>query len=474
MRIVLSICAAILLIAGAWGQSTTVPSNLPPGLPPLGPLQTVTSPKVEEYRLPNGMQIWLVRRPALPKVALTLLLRGGDSADPSAMPGLAQVLAAAVTQGTTTRSAKQIADSAEFIGGDLSASADVDSIQLSIDPLSEYVNNALALFKDVSQNAAFAPEEVALVTSNLNNARMGQQADPLFMARRATAGIFYPQHPYRILSPSAATLRNATPDSLRALYRQTFRPDGALLIAVGEFDPKSMRAQIEKEFGAWKAIGPPFPTIAPPQTQVDHRVYVVDRPHSVQTTMLISAPSPTLHDAGESVLELADAIYGSGFSSRLRKNIREDKGYSYHPFSDVETHRLAATVQTGEDVRNAVTGASLKETFFELDRMASDPPSAQELLNGKRYLMGNTAVDLGSRRILAFTLGAFWVQDMPADFLTAQMKAVYGATASDVQQAALKYLASHRMTVVAVGEKSVIEEQLRPFGMQIVDAPHPE
>ena len=290
MRTVLSICAVILLIAGAWGQSTTVPPNLPPGLPPLGPLQTVTSPKVEQYRLPNGMQVWLVHRPGLPKVALTLLLRGGDSADPQAMPGLAQVLAATVTQGTTTRSAKQIADSAEFIGGDLSASADVDSIQLSIDPLSEYVNNALALLKDVSQNAAFAPEEVALVTSNLNNARMGQQADPLFLARRATAGIFYPQHPYRILSPSATTLRNATPDSLRALYRQTFRPDGALLIAVGEFDPKAMRAQIETEFGAWKAVGPPFPTIAPPQTQVDHRVYIVDRPHSVQTTMLISAP----------------------------------------------------------------------------------------------------------------------------------------------------------------------------------------
>jgi predicted Zn-dependent peptidase len=137
---------------------------------------------------------------------------------------------------------------------------------------------------------------------------------------------------------------------------------------------------------------------------------------SLAPGILGAANAPTLHDPDEPLLQLADTIYGSGFVSRLMKNIREDKGYSYHSGSGIETYRWGAIVQTHEDVRNAVTGASLEQTFLELNGMAAHPPSAQELLNGKRQLLGGVAVALHSRTKLADMLGAFWVQEEPADF----------------------------------------------------------
>ncbi|MGC1782988.1 MAG: pitrilysin family protein [Acidobacteriaceae bacterium] len=471
MRAGLCFSAAFLLAASLPGQQASNLPALPAALPSLGPLRTVSPPKVKEYRLANGMEIWFVQRANLPKVQMTLLLKGGDSLDPPELPGLAQVLATAVTQGTATRSARQIADAAEFTGGEISADADVDSMELGIDSLSEYTDQALALLQDISQNVAFSSEQLAATRSHLRNALLAQQADPHFLARRALFGVLYPGNPYGTVAPTAATVQNFTSDNLRTLYRQTFRPDRALLIAVGQFQPEMLLRQIKKDFGDWKGSGSAVAGSRPPARKIDHRVYIVDRPNSVQATMLIAAMTPTLHDPAEPVLELADAIYGSGFNSRLRKNIREDKGYSYHPGSAIETHRWSATVETTEDVRNAVTGPSLKETFYELQRMSTEPPSGQELINGKRYLIGNIALRIHSRPGMAAILGEFWIQGVPADFLETEMQTVQRATTAQVRRAAAEYLAPQRMTVVAVGEKKVIEGQLQSFGMPILDIP---
>jgi len=468
---IFSCLGVVLLLAGSLkAQSGT--SALPAGLPPLGPLHGIVSPKIDKFQLANGMQIWLVRRPLFPKVAFTLLLRGGDSQDPVALPGLAQLMAQVATKGTTTRSASKIADAAQLAGGTLAASADVDSVRLEIDSLSDDASAVVALLGDVSQHATFPEDELASAKASAKNQLLGKEGQPHFLAERALLGTFYSGSPYRIVSPSLATLQNAAGDDLKTLYRQTFRPDRALLIAVGQFEPAEMLAQIRKNFNAWKASGPPVPLAGEPQPRADHTVYIVERPRSVQTTMLIAAPAPTLHDPDEPLLQLANTIYGSGFGSRLMKNIREDKGYSYHPGSGIETFRWGAIVQTHEDVRNAVTGASLEQTLLELNGMAAHPPSAQELLNGKRQLLGGVAVALHSRTKLADMLGAFWVQQEPADFLDAQMATVQKATIADVQRVSAKYLAADKMTVVAVGEKSVIQDQLKSSGMKIEDAPN--
>src|ERR1700728_111053 len=135
LRAISRLGVVVLLAGSLKAQSGT--STLPAGLPPLGPLHGIVSPKIEKFQLENGMQIWLVRRPLFPKVAFTLLLRGGDSQDPVALPGLAQLMAQVATKGTTTRSASKIADAAQLAGGTLAASADVDSVRLEIDSLSD-------------------------------------------------------------------------------------------------------------------------------------------------------------------------------------------------------------------------------------------------------------------------------------------------------------------------------------------------
>jgi predicted Zn-dependent peptidase len=269
------------------------------------------------------------------------------------------------------------------------------------------------------------------------------------------------------------TLESATPESLRTLYAQSFRPDQALLLVVGSFDSAQLSSQIDKLFGAWKAGTVTPPQVKEPAARTDHKIYFVERPGSVQTTMLIGAVGPTMRNPDEPFLKLANTIYGGSFDSRLTRNIREDKGYTYSPYSYTTSLRWSGAVLTSEDVRNQVTGARFKETFYELKRISTEPPITAELDQAQRYLIGNTALDLQSRASLAEKLGKYWIDGEPANHLTQEMETIENATLPAVSQAAAKYLAPDLMTAVAVGEKSVILEQLKPFGIEIVQAPEP-
>ena len=464
------VLAALWLASGLCAQQASSP-KMPADLPPAGALKAPASPAVEERQLKNGMSVWLVNRPGLPKVAFKLIVRGGDSFDPADAPGLAKLMARIMTQGTATRSSREIAEAAQAVGGDVAAKAVVDSAEVSLDTLSEKAGGAVALLADIAQNATFPANEVGLSKSNMEDELRASEARPSFLAQRAWYDVIYGDNPYHIVAASMKTLESASPEALRALYHQEFRPDQALLVAVGSFDSATLLSQVEKAFADWKAPDSKQPPVNAPKSKTDHSIYFIDRPGSVQTTMLIGALGLTARDPDRQPLRIADTIYGGSFGSRLTRNIREDKGYTYSPYSYLVANRLSGACLTSEDVRNDVTGPSLKETFFELKRISAEPPSVEEMEYAKRYLVGNTALDLQSRTAVAELLGRYWVDGQPSNHLNEEMTDIKKATAPEVAQIAAKYFSPDRMTIVAVGEKAVILEQLKPFGMEIVPAP---
>ena len=471
MKTLRQIAVGLLLMSSLAAQKTPGPPSLPAGLPSAGPLKPVVSPAVVQKKLANGMSVWMVERAELPKVVFILLTRGGDSLDPASSPGLVRLTAQAMTQGTTSKSSRQIAEAAQAAGGDLTVRANPDSTQITLDVLSEHAGDGVALLGDIAQNANFPENEVALAKSNMEDQLRANEAEPQFLARRAWYQTTFGDHPYSIVFPTMKTLEQATPESLRGLYAQNMRPDEALLVAVGSFDQTQLPAQIEKAFGNWKGGVARPDVVRQPAAKAEHKIYLLERPGSVQTTMLIGGIAPTQRDPDEPYLRLANAIYGGTFGSRLTRNIREDKGYTYSPYSYLTNFRWSGTVLTAEDVRNEVTGPSLKETFYELNRISTEAPSSAELESAKRYLIGNTAIDVQSRAALARKLGKYWVDSLPADHLTEEMTTIQKADVSAVGKAAAKYLAPDRMSVVAVGEKSVMQEQFKPFGLEMVPAP---
>ena len=469
---------AVLLAGLSFAASSTFAADvkMPADLPPYGPMQLPQAPKVQSEKLANGLTVWLVQQNNLPKAAVTLTLRGGYCADPADARGISDLLADAVKVGTSTLNARQIAERSQAAGGDLKAEASTENLTLSIEPLSEHLSDSIALLSDLATHASFPEDEVALAKKNLLSNIQQEETRPRFLAQRAFGRIHYGDHPYGVVSPTSAMVEQATPESLRKLYAQTFQPDHAVLVVVGAFDPQQrywLRFTRRSMVGPLRMPDPEATSLAAPEpaSAPGKKIFFVPRPGSVQTALLLGAPAPIRTDSDYSAFEVANAIYGGMFGSRLTNNIREDKGYTYTPYSYLDVHQNAGVVLTGADVRNAVTGPAYKETVFELNRMATAPVSEQELTSAKRYLLGTLGFRLQSRASVALRLSNLWVDGLDAQFIRKDADGIMSSTIPQVQQASSRYLAPEKMTVIAVGEDKVVHDQFAPFDIPVAPAP---
>jgi len=459
-------CIALLLLASFSAAQKEVP--LPKDLPPYGPEKPLATPPVKASTLDNGLTLWLVSEPGFPKVALTVAVHGGLAADPADRPGLSELLSKTLDQGTRTRNAKQIAQELQAAGGDLNTSASKDSLELSSVVLSSKVDNAISVLADILQNASFPDAEVTLAKRNLADELDQREAEPAFLAARARDRVLFSDHPYHVTFPTRDSIAAATSADLRKVFAQRFRPDQVILIAAGDFQNDKILATLKAALGAWKApANPPVAPVSTPSAPAEHAIYIVPRPGSVQTTIELATLGPKLGDTDYEVTQVANAIYGGTFGSRLTSNIREDKGYTYSPFARLVSYQKAAEMISHADVRNEVTAPTLNEMEYELNRMATTTPSDEELSKGRRYLIGLEALRLQDRASLARRLATLWIAGLRPDQIGISGQKIAATTAADVDTVAKKYFPAHRSAIIAVGEEKVIREALSPFGLQV-------
>ncbi len=462
----------LLFLAGGAALGAQKEQPLPKDLPPYGQLKPFRPPQVITAKLANGLELWFEPRRGFPKVSYTLAVRGGFAADPDDLPGLAELLTATLDQGTATRTAKQIAEELQAAGGDLSATAGSESIVVTTGVLSAKAEAGLALLADVARHATFPDEEVELAKRNAVGHLQEQEADPDFLAERALARALFAEHPYAVTSLTQDSIARTTAGLLRSEYARRFRPDQAVLVVVGDFDAAKMTQSAESLLGAWAAPStPPVPAVEKPSRVPPHAVFVVDRPGSVQTTLGIGALGPARTSPDYAAVQVANALYGGMFGSRLTLNIREDKGYTYSPFAEVSPHSTVGLIETWAAVRNQVTGATINEIEYELNRLATTSPSEEELAHAQRYLVGTQAVELQGEDALGRSLARLWVLGLAPEELGRESERIGKVTVQDVDAAAAKYFPAARQTIVAVGVKKVIEEQLAPFELEIKAAP---
>lgn len=457
----------ILILAAVCPLLAAEKHPLPKDLPAYGTTQPLRPPDVRESRLPNGMTVWLVPRPGFPKVAFTLAIRGGYTADPKDRPGFADLLAGALTQGTSSHSAREIAEQIAAAGGDLSTDSVADAIFVETSVLNSKAADALKLVSEVARSAAFADQEVEIAKNNLASGLEASEADPSFLARRALYREVFGSHPYSVISPTKESLAAISAADLRREFARRFRPDRALLVVVGDFTEQSLMPSVHASFDSWKATGEAAPIAGQkPQPSVSKTVVYVPRANSVQTTLYLGALGPNRADGDYAATRLANALYGGMFGSRLTSNIREDKGYTYSPGARLSPLRETGLMATRADVRNEVTGASFNEIAYELNRMATTAPEEQEVESARRYILGSMALGMQSRQGVSRTLANLWIDGLPATELAHQNAELEKVKPADVERVSRKYFPVSRMTVIAVGDEQVIKQQLAPFGLE--------
>jgi zinc protease len=436
---------------------------LPKDLPPFGQDKPLPVPKILKSTTPEGLTVWLVPREGFPKVTAMLAVRGGTASDPKGKEGLTSLLARTVKEGTTSRTSLQIAEQLQAVGGSLNIRADNDAIYLQADGLASGTETVLAVMADVARNASFPAHEVELAKANTVQELQVQASEPRTLARKAFAAAVYGNHPYRTVLPEAAVIKAATPEAVKKEFARRFRPASSLLVIVGGFDPEAASQAVAKSFGGWKTTGAALSATPPVPTPKGREILFISRPGLVQSVVLVGrlTPHPSSPDYFPALV--ANAVFGGGFAGRLMENIREDKGYSYSPWSQLGSYQQGGLLQVNIQVRNEVTAAALMEVLYELDRMGTTDVTAEDLKIAQRAEVGSYLLDNQWQWAVAYVLSTNWVKGLPPEFMGEYVPKVNTVTGEQVRAAGRKLFASSTQTIVVVGDEKV-KADLEQFG----------
>jgi zinc protease len=480
--------AALAVLAATGGAVAAAVSQAPGGQPPPSmagvefknkapvneKLLEIKLPRPQEADLPNGLHVMVLEDRRAPQVTIQLSMRGaGGYYDPADHAGLAQFTAANMREGTSTRSTTEIAEQLDRLSATLTASAGMSSEDATIAAaaLTEHVDTVLDLMTDVLLNPAFPEQEFARYKTQTRAQLTQQRTSPNFLVAERFSVVIAGDHPDGRVAPTIAALDKTTRNDLVAFHRARYVPDHAVLAIAGDISMGEAMKKVQAKFGAWKKTGSPVPTVSDPAAVSKPGVYLVERPNSVQTSLLVGVQAIKRTDPDYFALSVLNKVIGGGPTGRLFRNLREAKGYTYGAGSQIDAPRFRGTWLATTDVRTEVTEPALTDLLEELRQAREVPVPAKEFADAKRSMIAAFALTLESPAALLNNAITRYRFNLPADYWDRYPERINAITVAEAQSMAKKYLDPSRLQIVAVGNSEGVGRTLRKLGpVEVYDA----
>lgn len=457
----------------------TAPQALPPlsgvvrlnRLPVANEVLSVKLPRVVERRLTNGLKLLVVESHRVPGINLTINLPSGSLRDSADLPGLSDATAALIRLGTKTRSSKDLADKLAEIGASLTIASGNDQGFIFLSANTENFDEALGVLADVLLNPTFPQDEFEKWKTRQKAQLQQMMAQPGFLGADRLYRTLYPDDGRHVIRPTSASLDKMTRDDVLAHYRKFYIPSGQLSGIAGDITPAEAVAKLEKALSAWKG-GPVARIDMPlPGPIAEKKIYFTPRPNSVQTFLTIANLAIDRGSPDYIACQVLNHVLGGGPTSRLFRNIREEKGYTYGIGSNFSTTRVLNFFGASTSVRTEVTEPALTEILKEFNDIRTRDVPAGELEDAKNAIVASFVLGLErSNSVLSRWIDQR-VHDLPADYWDTYAQKVMAVTAADVRKMAQKYVPLDNAQIIAVGDPK-IAELLKKFGpVEIVTPP---
>jgi zinc protease len=426
----------------------------------------VKLPKPVELKLDNGLTVLVLENHRLPTVTARLLIQGaGALNDPPDLPGLASVTAAMLKEGTTTRSSKQIAEDIERLGASITVSAPfgTDTATLSASGLSDNLNEWIGLAADILLHPTFPESELDKLKQRQRVQLQQQRSSSFFLIQERFNRAVYGDHPAARTSPTLESIGKITPEMLAKWYKERYVPQNSILAVAGDVRPADL-VQMLKELPAWNASDSII--TSPPATKAANarRIYVVDRPGSVQTQIFLGNITVTRTDPDYVPMVVMDRIVGGGASARLFLNLREEHGYTYGAYSMLVARKYAGPWFAEASMRTSATSGAMTEFMNEINRIRDKAVPESELEEAKRAIVARFALSLEEPAQLLDYAITQKIYGLPADYWDTYPTKIMNVTAEQVQRVAQKYVVPDNLQIVAVGDASQIKPVLEKYG----------
>jgi zinc protease len=461
-------CAASLLTTAltASAQVADWPSERPPR--PL-PAREVKFPPYATRTLANGLQVVAVSHHEQPAVSLRLLVRAGGAQDPPQKPGVAALAASLLDQGTATRTAEQIAQTIDSIGGALGAGSGTDLTFINAVVMKDSFNVALDLVSESARNPVFAPQEIELQRKQMLSGLQVSYDDPEYLAGVVFDRLVYGFHPYgRPDGGTPSSLTSITRDDLLAFHKSWFGANNAILAIVGDVTADEAFAGAERAFGSWGKSNTvtETPGEVPAATR---RLVIVDKPGSVQTEIRVGNTALMRKHPDYLALDLAVKILGGEGGNRLHRVLRSERGLTYGASADLNALKSTGDIVADTDTRSESTAETLRLIVDEMWRLQRQRVSERELADAQAYLTGSFPLTIETPSAIALQVlnAVFYGLDLQE--LQTFRERVNAVTVDDIQRVARAYLHPDRLSIVLVGEATKFEKDLKGLGFDQVE-----
>ncbi|KAA9325270.1 insulinase family protein [Hymenobacter busanensis] len=420
--------------------------------PPSRPVEQVALPTAEVTRLSNGARLHVLANTAQPVIRLQVVFPAGRWYDPT--PGVSLLTARALLEGTTTRTARQIADEVAFYGASLDCEQGFDRSTLTLYCLSKYLPQLLPLVQDVLLNATFPEAELELIkTRTIQNIRVERQKTSYLAAERLSRNLFGPEHPYGIsFDEQAFALLSAK--AVQDFYRHNYSLSQAEVFLCGDVE-ESHISSLSKLLGETVAEQQPrsIPAVAPVTQQATDYVTVKE---SLQATLRLGRLSPPPSHPDYHALQVLVKVLGGYFGSRLMKNIREDKGLTYGIYASIAPREHATNIVIGSDVNAANASAAIHEINVELARLQNELIPDEELETVRNYTTGKFLNELGTVFEQCDKYKTLILFNLPLNFYSHYLSTVNSIEPKALQELAKHYLSTNELIEVVAGPTTVL------------------
>ncbi len=492
----LLLAALALGVTAAQGQQSSAPPSktsekkaaasqengtgvVPPGvklqsaMPAAGAPHAFHFPDAATKTLSNGLRVFVITDHSEPAVAARLvIMSAGSIRDSKDEPGVAEMTANMLTQGTEKRSARDIAEAIDFVGGSLNAAAGKDSTTVTLDVVKRDLDTGLDLMSDVVLHPAFDAQELERQRRQLLSGLTVQYSDPEYLASAIFSRALYGGSPYGLPADGTPeTAQRFSREELAKFHDANYAPEQSLIAFAGDVTPDEAFAAAEKYFGAWQKlqVTAAVPPAAPPLSGI--HIWLIDKPDAVQTQIRVGKLGIRRGDPDYIPVVVTNRIFGGGYNSRLNTEVRVKKGLTYGAYSSFEPHLYSGSFGVGTFTRTEATVEATKLVVDLISQMSSGEVTPKEMDFARDYLAGVYPIQSETAEQVAERVLTAAIFDLPKDYNSTYPERIRGVTSAQVKEMAQKYLDAKDLDIVLVGNAGAFRDALKK---QFPDAQYAE
>jgi zinc protease len=428
--------------------------------------QEIQLPPIEKTTLDNGLKVIVIEHHELPIVAFRLVLKSGSAYDPPGKAGLADLTAGLLRKGTQTRTATQIAEEIDFVGGDLGAGSGRDATYATCQVLKKHFDVGLDLLSDIILNPTFKDDEIERLRKQTIAGIKQQKDDPEAVADEKFREFLFGDHPYGQPSEGTETSVAAlTRDDIVNFHKDYYVPNNAILAVVGDVTSGEVINKVKEKFSRWKGAEVVTPNYAAPPDIKGYQILLVDKPDLTQTYIRVGHLGVDRSNPDYFAVRLMNYILGGGgFSSRMMDEIRSNRGLTYGIYCSFDFNKLKGAYTINTFTRNDSTAAAIKAIIEQMEKIRSGGVTDKELEDTKSFYTGYFPLQFETPGQIASQILDVELYDLGEDYIKDFRKNINAVSKEDIQRVAQKYLDPKNLKLVVVSKAEQVKASLEPLG----------